>query len=231
MIVFIVDFPNDEANRLKTIFEAEEWEIISHGYSKDIFGETSVENFGVMVINVISEKENASLKRIQSIRKESMIPILVLSENDDKTKKLLAFDYGADDFILKPCDEAELVARVKILVRRESYYRNIQMQSTEIIFDDLQINTIKRRVLYKNKPIDFTNKEFDLFVTLVSSPNEIFQREKLLEKVWGYSYFGDLRTVDVHIRRIRQKLEQAYPDSSIICTKWGAGYYFDAKLV
>jgi two-component system response regulator VicR len=168
------------------------------------------------------------LNLCQTIRKHSQVPIIILTEKKEDISKILALEYGADDYMTKPFNILELKARIKAILRRVNM-KTPQINNQEIKIDDFTINTLGRRLTIKDESINLTGKEFDLFYILISNPGKVFTREELLETIWGYEYFGDLRTVDVHIRRLREKIEKDSKNSKYIHTKWGVGYYFRNK--
>ena len=137
--------------------------------------------------------------------------------------KVIGFDYGADDYITKPFNILELKARVRALLRRSALVNSVTGSSFSV--GSLTINTEKRVVLKKDMSVELTVKEFDVFELLAKNPGRVFSREMLLNIVWGYEYQGDIRTVDVHIRRLREKLEENPAEPEHIMTKWGVGYY------
>lgn len=164
----------------------------------------------------------------REIRKNSNCPIIMLSAKGETFDKVLGLELGADDYMVKPFDSKELVARVKALLRRSSLSKdmgNEEEHGEYVSFTDLTINLTNYSVTYQGKNIDMPPKELELLYFLAKSPNQVFTREQLLEQIWGYDYAGDTRTVDVHIKRIREKLE----DSSewAISTVWGVGYKFE----
>ncbi|MBQ9611294.1 MAG: response regulator transcription factor [Lachnospiraceae bacterium] len=167
----------------------------------------------------------------REIRAKSQTPIIMLSAKGEVFDKVLGLELGADDYIEKPFDPKELVARVKAVLRR--YSRPAPEQSQEapadkiVRYKDLEINQTNYAVLYMGKPVDMPPKELELLYFLASSPNRVFTREQLLDQIWGYEYIGDTRTVDVHIKRIREKIHDS--DNWKISTIWGIGYKFETK--
>lgn len=167
----------------------------------------------------------------REIRAKSQTPIIMLSAKGEVFDKVLGLELGADDYIEKPFDPKELVARVKAVLRR--YSRSAPEQSQEapadkiVRYKDLEINQTNYAVLYMGKPVDMPPKELELLYFLASSPNRVFTREQLLDQIWGYEYIGDTRTVDVHIKRIREKIHDS--DNWKISTIWGIGYKFETK--
>jgi len=163
----------------------------------------------------------------QQIREFSTMPIIMLTAKGDDMDKILGLEYGADDYITKPFNILEVKARIKAIIRRAS--KNIASSNVDmkqIAFGDMKIDCENRRVYIGNKEVNLTAKEFDLLELLVYNPNKVYSRENLLNIVWGYDYPGDVRTVDVHIRRLREKIESNPSEPKYIHTKWGVGYYF-----
>ncbi len=167
----------------------------------------------------------------REIRKTSSTPIIMLSAKGEIFDKVLGLELGADDYMIKPFDSKELVARVKAVLRRykvpATTPANIAPQSEYVEYPDLLINLTNYSVTYKGKNIDMPPKELELLYFLASSPNQVFTREQLLDHIWGYEYLGDTRTVDVHIKRIREKISDS--DTWALSTVWGIGYKFETK--
>ncbi len=165
----------------------------------------------------------------RTVRKDSQIPIIMLTAKGETFDKVLGLELGADDYMVKPFDTKELVARVKAVLRRSQ----VPEASTgkRISYTDLTINLSNYSVTFKDHEIEMPPKELELLFFLSSHPNQVFTREQLLNQIWGYEYYGDTRTVDVHIKRIREKLDQG--DESqynwSIKTVWGVGYKFEVK--
>ena len=162
---------------------------------------------------------------LKRIREFSSVPIIMLTAKGDDMDKILGLEYGADDYITKPFNILEVKARIKAIIRRSG--KNNPVENTKIIVKgDLQIDVDARRVMIEGREINLTAKEFDVLELLVTNPNKVFSREKLLNIVWDYEYPGDVRTVDVHIRRLREKIEKNPSEPKYVYTKWGVGYYF-----
>ncbi len=165
----------------------------------------------------------------REIRTKSTVPIIILSAKGEVFDKVLGLELGADDFIIKPFDSKELVARVKAVLRRYQPVRTEQAPDIKCVeYPDLIINQTNYSVLYQGQNIDMPPKELELLYFLASSPNQVFTREQLLDHIWGYEYIGDTRTVDVHVKRLREKLKGN--DHWNIATVWGIGYKFETKL-
>ena len=164
----------------------------------------------------------------REIRRESKVPIIMLSAKTEVFDKVLGLELGADDDIIKPFDSKELVARVKAVLRRYTEApAPVEKKPDEkrVEYKDLIINLSNYEVIYKGKPVEMTPREIELLYFLASSPNQVFTREQLLDHIWGYEYAGDTRTVDVHIKRIREKI--ADTDQWSIGTVWSVGYRFE----
>ena len=162
----------------------------------------------------------------QQVREFSNVPILMLTAKSEDMDKILGLEYGADDYMTKPFNILELKARMKAILRRT---RQSEVKETNIgEFHDLKIDYDSRRVFLKGVEANLTAREFDLLELLSRNAGKVYSREKLLDIVWGYDYPGDVRTVDVHVRRLREKIEPNPGDPLYIQTKWGVGYYFKA---
>ena len=162
----------------------------------------------------------------REVRETSKVPIIMLTAKGDDMDKILGLEYGADDYITKPFNILEVKARIKAIFRRNN--RNMPEQENQKVIETkgLKIDVDSRRVYIDDKEVNLTAKEFELVYLLVSNPNKVYSREQLLKTIWGPSYPGDARTVDVHVRRLREKIEATPADPKYIHTKWGVGYYF-----
>ena len=162
----------------------------------------------------------------REIRMESNVPIIMLSAKTEVFDKVLGLELGADDYMIKPFDSKELVARVKALLRRANKTTSTTTGGAEVVkFPDLTVNLSNYEVVYKGETLEMAPKEIELLYFLASSPNQVFTREQLLDNIWGYEYAGDTRTVDVHIKRIREKIHDS--DTWALSTVWGIGYKFE----
>ena len=162
----------------------------------------------------------------QQIRGFSDVPIVMLTAKGDDMDKILGLDYGADDYITKPFNIIEVKARIKAIMRRTSGKREKEEAVKVIESGDLKLDGESRRLFILGKEINLTAKEFDLLELLVMNPGKVYSRENLLNIVWGYEYPGDVRTVDVHVRRLREKIEKNPSEPKYVHTKWGVGYYY-----
>ena len=166
------------------------------------------------------------LEVCQQIREFSDVPIVMLTAKGDDMDKIMGLEYGADDYITKPFNILEVKARLKAIIRRTSQKTASEPKGKIVEVGDLAIDCEGRRVSIAGKEVNLTAKEFDVLELLVFNPNKVYSRENLLNIVWGYEYPGDVRTVDVHIRRLREKIEANPSEPKYVHTKWGVGYYF-----
>ena len=164
----------------------------------------------------------------KSVRDFSNVPIIMLTAKDTDMDKILGLEYGADDYITKPFNILEVKARIRAMLRRSKRTSN-DNNTNQIVKGDLRLDIDARRVMIKDTEVNLTAKEFDLLELLVNNPNKVYSREQLLSIVWGYEYPGDVRTVDVHVRRLREKIEENPKEPKYVNTKWGVGYYFKAQ--
>lgn len=181
--------------------------------------------YDMVFLDVMLPKLNG-FEVCQAIREFSSMPIIMVTAKGDDMDKILGLDYGADDYITKPFNILEVKARMKAIMRRSSRKENKVEKPSRIEFGDLSIDCESRRVYISGKEVNLTAKEFDLLELLTHTPNKVYSRKDLLNLVWGSDYPGDERTVDVHIRRLREKIEPNPGDPKYIHTKWGVGYYF-----
>lgn len=160
----------------------------------------------------------------QQVREFSDVPIIMVTAKDDDMDKILGLEYGADDYITKPFNILEVKARMKAIMRRS---KKKEDDVKEVVYGDLKLDCNSRRVYIAGKEVNLTAKEFDVLELLVFHPNKVYSRDALLDLIWGKDYPGDARTVDVHIRRLREKVEQNPSEPKYVHTKWGVGYYFE----
>jgi DNA-binding response OmpR family regulator len=179
--------------------------------------------YNLIILDIMLPKVDG-LTLLKKIRERSSIPVIMLTAKGEDEDKVLGFEYGADDYLTKPFNILELRARIKALMRRT--YDSTGNKSEIINSRDITINVPSRKVNIAGKPIDLTSKEFDILFLLVTNPGKVYNRETLLEIIWGYDYYGDSRTVDVHVRRLREKIEKDPGNPQYVLTKWGVGYYY-----
>ena len=162
----------------------------------------------------------------QQIREFSNVPIVMLTAKGEDMDKILGLEYGADDYITKPFNILEVKARIKAIMRRTTPKKSEAQQDKSIEAGEMRIDRENRRVTISGREINLTAREFEVLELLVLNPNKVYSRENLLKLVWGSDYPGDVRTVDVHIRRLREKIESNPSEPKYVHTKWGVGYYF-----
>jgi len=179
-------------------------------------------NYDLIILDVMMP-ELDGLEACMRIREFSTIPIIMLTARGEDMDKIIGFEYGADDYITKPFNILELKARVRALLRRSALVSNVT--GAVLTIGHIKIDTERRVALKNDEQVELTVKEFDVFELLSKNPGRVYSRETLLNIVWGYEYQGDSRTVDVHIRRLREKLEENPAEPEYIMTKWGVGYY------
>lgn len=181
--------------------------------------------YDIILLDVMLPKYDG-FQVCQQIREYSDVPIIMLTAKGEDMDKILGLDYGADDYITKPFNILEVKARMKAIMRRTS--KRWEDERRLVVNGDMKIDCESRRIFIEEKEINLTAKEFDLLELLAMNPNKVYSRESLLNIVWGYEYPGDARTVDVHIRRLREKIEVKPSEPKYVYTKWGVGYYFKA---
>ena len=184
-------------------------------------------HYDIILLDLMLPKLDG-LQVCQQIREFSDVPIVMLTAKGEDMDKILGLEYGADDYITKPFNILEVKARIKAIMRRAHQEEKTQEKAKTVQVGDLKMDCESRRVFIGNREINLTAKEFDVLELLVFNPNKVYSRENLLNIVWGYEYPGDVRTVDVHIRRLREKIETNPSEPKYVHTKWGVGYYFQA---
>jgi len=179
--------------------------------------------FDIILLDVMLPKLDG-FEVCQQIRGFSNVPIIMLTAKGEDMDKILGLDYGADDYMTKPFNILEVKARIKAILRRSA--KPVEGTDNMLVVKDMKLDKEGRRVYIQEREINLTAKEFDVLELLVSNPNKVYSREKLLRIIWGEDYPGDVRTVDVHIRRLREKVEKNPSDPMYVHTKWGVGYYY-----
>ncbi|MGM0379317.1 MAG: response regulator transcription factor [Bacillota bacterium] len=212
---------------LKFSLIQEGYEVDSASDGKEAYEMILENDYDLILLDIMLPKMNG-LEVCKKVRQDSMVPIIMLTAKGDDSSKVLGLEHGADDYITKPFNMLELKARVKAILRRININKESDKKSNlnQLNVDDFKINTVGRKVYLNGNKVSLTAKEFDLLLLLLSNKGEVFSRKDLLEKIWGYEYFGDVRTVDVHIRRLREKIEKDSSEPRYILTKWGVGYYY-----
>ena len=185
-------------------------------------------NYDMVLLDIMLPKMDG-FEVCQAIREFSDMPIMMLTAKVDDMDKILGLEYGADDYITKPFNILEVKARIKAIMRRTGGTKEKEKKVSTIEKGDLKLDTESRRLFILGKEVNLTTKEFDLLELLVINENKVYSRENLLNLVWGAEYPGDVRTVDVHVRRLREKIEVNPSEPKYVHTKWGVGYYYNQK--
>mgnify|MGYP001263491482 FL=1 len=193
-------------------------------------GEAAVEaakktEYDIILLDLMLPKLSG-LEVCQQIREFSNVPIIMLTAKGEDMDKILGLEYGADDYITKPFNILEVKARIKSIMRRSNKNKEQEEEEKIAVVGDIKLDSDNKRVFISGEEANLTAKEFDLLELLIFNPNKVYSRDNLLSIVWGYDYPGDGRTVDVHIRRLREKVESNPSEPQYIHTKWGVGYYF-----
>ena len=203
----------------------EGWEVEAAYDGEEGLTMAKAQEFDMILLDIMLPKMNG-LEVCRQIREFSNVPIIMLTAKGDDMDKIIGLEYGADDYITKPFNILEVKARMKAIMRRNHLVNgNEKKKETVIELSGLKLNTENETVYVKDREVKVTAKEFDVLHLLVTNPNKVFSRGKLLELVWGKDYPGDERTVDVHIRRLREKIEENPSFPKYVQTKWGIGYY------
>ncbi len=225
MKILVVD---DEALLLKGIrvnLQNEGYEVITGSNGEEAVKLASDPDVSLVILDVMMPVMDG-LEACMRIREFSDVPIIMLTAKTDDMDKLMGFEHGADDYITKPFNILELKARVRALLRR--YMRKEEDKGSRIEYGSIAVDSVERNAYKDGVVVDLTAKEFDVIELLMKYPNRVYSREALLDTIWRYEYRSDIRTVDVHIRRLREKLERNPANPEYIMTKWGVGYYFKA---
>ena len=182
--------------------------------------------YNIILLDVMLPKLDG-FEVCQQIREFSAVPVIMLTAKGDDMDKILGLEYGADDYITKPFNILEVKARIKAIIRRTRKKTPEKENPKVVDKGDLHMDCDSRRLSIEGREINLTAKEFDLLELMALNPNKVYSRDHLLNAVWGYDYPGDVRTVDVHIRRLREKIEKNPSEPKYVHTKWGVGYYFN----
>ncbi len=223
MKILVVD---DEALLVKGIrfnLQNEGYEVITGSNGVEAVQLAKDPSVNLIVLDVMMPQMDG-LTACSKIREFSDVPIILLTAKVDDMDKLIGFDHGADDYLTKPFNILELKARIKALLRRSG--NSQRTQENILVIGQIKLDLDARNAYVGGKLVDLTAKEFDVVEYLMKNPNHVYSRENLLDTIWCYEYRSDIRTVDVHIRRLREKLEENPAEPKYIMTKWGVGYYF-----
>ncbi len=225
--ILLVDDEPTMLKGLKYSLEQDGYEILTAQDGEEalsVFGDNDVD---LVLLDVMLPKMDG-IQVCQRIREQSNVPIIMLTAKGEDMDKILGLEYGADDYMTKPFNVLEVKARIKSIFRRTTQPVRVDEKKT-VRVHDMEVNLVNRSVTLGGKDIRLTAKEFDLLQLFIQNRGKVFSREAMLETVWKYDYMGDARTVDVHIRRLREKIERVPSQPEFIFTKWGVGYYFTDK--
>lgn len=224
--VLVVDDEKLIVKGLKFSLEQDDMEVDTAFDGEEAVDKARANSYDIILLDIMLPKLSG-LEVCQMIREFSDVPIIMLTAKGEDMDKIMGLEYGADDYITKPFNILEVKARIKAILRRNNKGDDFKMAPANVIEKKgLKIETDSRRVFIKGHEVSLTAKEFDLVLLLVSNPNKVYSRDELLSEIWGATYPGDARTVDVHVRRLREKIETRPADPEYIHTKWGVGYFF-----
>ena len=224
MKILVVDDELLLVKGIKFNLENEGWQVDTCFDGAAAVEKAKAEKYDLIILDLMMPVMDG-LEACMHIRSKSDVPIIMLTAKGEDTDKLIGFEYGADDYITKPFNVLELKARVRALLRRSGASAAPEQGGALLKSGTLTLDPEKRTAWRAGEEIDLTVKEFDLLELLIRNPGKVYSREALLNTVWGYDYQGEERTVDVHIRRLREKLEPDPANPTFIVTKWGVGYY------
>lgn len=226
--ILVVDDEKLIVKGIKFGLDQDGYEVDSAFDGDEAYEKASSNNFDLIVLDVMLPKKDG-LEVCQMLRADgNRTPIIMLTAKGEDMDKIMGLEYGADDYMTKPFNILELKARIKAILRRASGEGAVKDSSLDTIINvkGLEMNLEARSVVIDGKEINLTAKEFDILHLLITNPNKVYSRDVLLNKIWGYEYPGDERTVDVHMRRLREKIEEDASNPKYLYTKWGVGYYF-----
>ena len=224
--VLVVDDEKIIVKGLKFSLEQEGWRVDCAYDGEEALELVGKNNYSIILLDLMLPKLSGT-EVCQQIRETSNVPIIMLTAKSDDMDKIMGLEYGADDYITKPFNILEVKARMKAIMRRTTSTKKTERR--EIVSGDLRLLQDGKRVFVKDNEIKVTGKEYDLLKLLVENVNRVYSREELLRTVWGADYPGDVRTVDVHVRRLREKIESNPGEPLYVQTKWGSGYYYKER--
>ena len=220
--VLVVDDEKMIVKGIRFSLLQEGWEVDCAYDGEEALSMAQTNHYDVILLDVMLPKMSG-FDVCQQIREFSNVPIIMLTAKSEDMDKILGLEYGADDYITKPFNILEVKARIKAIMRRAA---GAEKSHAQVVFGDVRLNTDARRVYVADKEIALTGKEYDVLELLMTHAGKIYSRDDLLKQIWGADYPGDERTVDVHVRRLREKLEATPSEPRYVKTKWGSGYYF-----
>jgi len=224
--IMVADDDKNIVELLRLYLEKEDFAVITANDGEEALAKFTPEAPDMVLLDIMMPKLDG-WQVLREIRKKSNTPIIMLTAKGETFDKVLGLELGADDYVVKPFDAKEIVARIKAVLRRTGK-ANDASDSKEVSYDKLVVNMTKYELKVDGKAVDTPPKELELLFHLASNPNRVYTRDQLLDEVWGFEYYGDSRTVDVHIKRLREKLE-GVSDKWTLKTVWGVGYKFEVK--
>ena len=224
MKILVVDDEELLVKGIKFNLQNDGYEVVTGTNGREAIELAHDPSIRLIVLDVMMP-EIDGMEACRRIREFSDVPIIMLTARAEDMDKLLGFEQGADDYLTKPFNILELKSRIRALLRRSG---GLESARTRITVGQITVDTQERNVYKNGVPVELTAREFDVVELLIKNPNRVYSRENLLDLIWGYEYRSDIRTVDVHIRRIREKLETVPAEPEYFMTKWGVGYYFKA---
>ena len=224
MKILVVDDEELLVKGIRFNLQNEGYEVITGSNGLEALTLTKSASPDLIILDVMMP-EMDGLTACSKIREFSDVPIILLTAKAEDMDKLMGFDHGADDYLTKPFNILELKARIRALLRRAAPAKPEQDEN-EIVIGSIRLDLNARNAYRADEPVELTAKEFDVIEFLMRNANRVYSREALLDTIWAFEYRSDIRTVDVHIRRLREKLEENPAEPAYILTKWGVGYYF-----
>lgn len=228
--ILVVDDEERIRRLLKMYLEREDYLIDEAEDGNEALAKAIANDYDVILLDLMMPGKDG-IEVCRELREKKATPVIMLTAKGEEVNRVQGFEVGTDDYIVKPFSPREVVLRVKALLRRSSSTSYLQTETTTkdvIVFPSLTIDNDAHRVLAEGKEVSLTPKEYELLYFLAKSPDKVFDREQLLKEVWHYEFFGDLRTVDTHVKRLREKLNKVSEDAaSMIVTVWGVGYKFE----
>ena len=224
--ILVVDDERVQVKGIKFNLENEGYQVETGSDGEEAVEKARSGRFDLIILDLMMPKIDG-LQACMKIREFSNVPIIMLTARSEDADKIIGFECGADDYITKPFNILEVKARIRALLRRANTSAQQQKDQNRLSHGAITLDADERAAWRDGQPVELTAKEFDLMELLLRSPGRVYSRENLLNLVWGYEYIGELRTVDVHIRRLREKLEPDPANPQYIMTKWGVGYYLN----
>ena len=224
--ILIADDDKNICELLRMYLEKEDYSVVIAGDGEEALKKFDEETPDLILLDVMMPKLDG-WQVCRELRKKSECPIIMITAKGETFDKVLGLELGADDYVVKPFEPKEIVARIKAVLRRTGK-ASAEADKKEVSYDKLTVNMTKYELKVDGKVVDTPPKELELLFHLASSPNRVYTRDQLLDEVWGFEYYGDSRTVDVHIKRLREKLE-GVSDKWSLKTVWGVGYKFEVK--